>query len=539
MFGMARDLPVLSRDYVMMTREGARFAWFCASFLRHTKGRWARKPLYLEGWQLALVSEMLRDREPERRVIHLDNAYPEIRDWLAEPLPPQGTGRRQYREAYVQTAKKQGKSTMSSALGLFFLMADGEEGAEVYACAAAADQAKIVFQQAREMAENSPRILQHVRVYKDAIWVPSTNSLFRVLGGDADYNEGLNPHAVIIDELHVHKDRKLYDAMTSHLHTGARLDPIAVTITNPGNDPESVCYEVYLQAKQVIDGVPEARDDLFAYVPELEEDERDDTSKWKKVNPASWTQVEDLLQAQKKFPQFVFARRHLNAWTDAADAWLTYLQWAACEDVKEQALIPDEAPIYIGVDLGLKHDTAAVSWCHIHGDSDDPVEKRLVTLRSHVWGVVHDRAKYVPPCHTELRGELPLKLVKAFILDEIAPFYEVMAIAYDPYRFYQLAQELEDLGFMCVEWPQTDQRMVPATETMWNLVVRDANLRHNGDPVLRKHFMAAVAEDTGRGVRLAKKQSTRPVDATIASLMCVHTAMSEALLGAPSVEVLA
>jgi phage terminase large subunit-like protein len=537
---MAVDLPVLSRDYVLMTREGARFAWFCASFLRHTKGRWARKPLYLEPWQLAIYSELLRDRTPERRLIRLDNAYGEIRDWLAEPMPPSGlSGRRQYREGYLQTAKKQGKSTNASALGLFFLMADGEEGAEVYACAAAADQAKIVFQQAREMAENSPRILQHVRVYKDAIWVPSTNSLFRVLGGDADYNEGYNPHAVIIDELHVHKDRKLYDAMTSHLHTGARLDPICVTITNPGDDPESVCYEVYLQGKQVVDAVPDARDDLFAFIPELEEDERDDPTKWKKANPASWTLVEDLLQAQKKFPQFVFQRRHLNAWTDAVDAWLTYLQWAACEDVNEEHMIPDGGPIYLGVDLGLKHDTAAVSWCHVHGDSDDEPWARRVTLRSHVWGVVHDRAKYVPPCHEELRGELPLKLVKNFILDQIAPFYEVMAIAYDPYRFYQMAQELEDLGFLMVEWPQTDQRMVPATETVWNLVVRDITLRHNGDPILRKHFMAAVAEDTGRGVRLAKKKSTRPVDACISSLMCCHLAMQEALLGSPGVEVIA
>lgn len=539
MHGMTA-VPRLSRDYVLMTREGARFAWFCASFLRQTKGRWARKPLYLESWQLGVFSEMLRDRNPERRLIPIRDTtetYMALRDWLAEPMPTYLVGRRQYREGYIQTAKKQGKSTSSSALGLYFLLADGEEGAEIYACAAAADQAKIVFQQAREMAEGSPRIMQHARVYKDAIWVQATNSIFRVLGGDADYDEGYNPHAVIIDELHVHKDRKLYDAMTSHLHTGARLDPFCCTITNPGNDPESICYEVYLQAKQVIDGIPEARNDLFAYVPELEEDEQDDPKYWKKVNPASWTIVPDLLQAQKKFPQFVFKRRHLNAWTDALDAWLTYQQWSECEDVEEEALIPDGFPIWLGVDLGLKHDTAAISWCTVLGDEDD--EQRLVPLRSHVWGVVHDRAKYVPPCHTELRGELPLKLVKAFILDEIAPYYEVMGIAYDPYRFYQLAQELEDLGFMCIEWPQTDQRMIPATETMWNLVVRDGLLRHTGDAILRKHFMAAVAEDTGRGVRLAKKKATRPCDAAIASLMCCHLAMTEAMLASPGVEVLA
>src|SRR5262245_30982595 len=532
MHGLRADLPAMSRDYVLMTREGARFAWFCASFLRQTKGRWARKALLLEPWQLVMVSVLLRDRTPEYRLVPKADPYPAIRDWLSEPVLQEASGRRQYREGYIQTSKKQGKSTINSALGLYFLMADGEEGAEIYACAAAADQAKIVFQQAREMAEGSPRIMQHARIYKDAIWIGATNSIFRVLGGDADYDEGYNPHAVLIDELHVHKDRKLYDAMTSHLHTGARLDPIAVTITNPGNDPESICYEVYLQAKQVIDGVPEARADLFAYVPELPDEERADPSKWKKVNPASWTTVDDLLQAQKKFPEFVFVRRHLNGWTDSADSWLTHAQGMACQDADE--MIPDEAPIYLGVDLGLKHDTAAVSWCTVLGD-----EPEHVVLRTHVWGVVHDRAKYVPPCHTEVKGELPLKLVKSFILDEIAPYYEVMAIAYDPYRFFQMAQEMEDLGFLMVEWPQTDQRMIPATETMWNLIVRDTLLRHNGDPILRKHFMAAVAEDTGRGVRLAKRKATRPVDAAIASLMSCHLAVTETMLGTPSVDMLA
>lgn len=530
-------LPVLGKTHVLMTRDGARFAMFCAAFLRHTKGRWAKQPLYLEPWQLGVFSELLRDRSPETRLVPLDNVYFAIKEWLAEPAPTAKlSGRRQYREGYIQTAKKQGKSTLMSALGLYFLLADGEEGAEVYAVAAASDQAKIVFGQAREMVKNSPRLAGHVVVLKDSIVVPATSSVFRVLGGDADYNEGLNPHAVLIDELHIHKDRKMYDAMTSHLHTGVRLDPLAVTITNPGDDPESVCYEVYLQAKAVIDGVPEARQDLFAYVPELTDAEVADPRTWKKANPSSWTKTEDLLAARKKFPEFVFKRRHLNVWTDAVDSWLTYQQWVACQD--RDVEIPDGAPIYLGIDLGLRHDTAAVSWCHMLGSDDDDPEERLVVLRSRVWGVVHDRAKYVPPCHVELTGELPLKLIKAFVLD-LARYYEVMAIAYDPYRFFQLAQELDDEGFVTVEWPQTDQRMIPATETMWNLVTRDVLLRHNGDAVLRKHFMASVAEDTGRGVRLTKKKATRPVDAAIASLMCVHLVVSEAILGSPGLSILA
>jgi phage terminase large subunit-like protein len=530
------EKPVLGPRRVLMSAEGARFAHFCACFIQQTKGRWARQPLFLESWQLALVSEMLRNRLTQFKPIPVDDPYPALRKWMGEPgfgqIRGEGAGRRQYREAYIQMAKKQGKSTLSSSLGLYFLLADGEEGAEVYAVAAAADQAKIVFQQSREMAEASPRIMHHVRVYKDAIWVPATNSIYRVLGGDADYNEGYNPHAVIIDELHVHKDRKLYDAMTSHIHTGARLDPFIITITNAGNDPESICYEVYEMARLVIAGAPDAREDMFAFVPELAESERQNPKAWKKVNPSSWTQVDDLKEAKKKFPLFVFERRHLNMWTEAEEAWLDHQQWADCRD--EEAVVPDEAPIYVGVDLGLKHDTAAVDWAYADLDTQE------IMLRAHVWGLVKDRAKYVPPCHTEVYGDrLPLKLVKEFILQELAPFYEIMEIAYDPYRFEQMAQELSDLGFMMVEWPQTDSRMIPATETMWNAIVRDCRLRHNGDPVLRKHFAGAVAEETGRGVRIVKRKATRPIDACVAGLMAVHRCDLNAIQGSPSFEMLA
>lgn len=528
---------VVSPTHVLVSEEGARYANFNATFIQQTKGRWARKPLFMEPWQLAVTSELLRNRNTNWRVVNADDPYPEMREWMLDPTFGQKQGRRQYREAYIQTPKKQGKSTLTASLALYFLLADGEEGAEVYSIAAAADQAKIVFQQAREMAEASPRIMHHVKVYKDAVWVPATNSIYRVLGGDADYDEGYNPHAVIIDELHVHKDRKLYDAMTSHLHTGARLDPIAITITNPGNDPESICYEVYEQARLVIQKAPDARSDLFAYVPELTEAERDDPDQWKRVNPASWTQKEDLLEARKKFPGFVFQRRHLNIWTEAEEAWLEHHMWKQCED--DDVIVPDEWPIYLGVDLGLKHDTAAVSWAAIVPDEDQP-DKLWTVLRTHVWGLVKDRAKYVPPCHMEVDGErLPLKLVQNFILDEIAPFYEVMEIAYDPYRFEQMAQELSDLGFLMVEWPQTDQRMIPATETMWNAIVRDNRLRHNGDTILRKHMMAAVAEETGRGIRVTKKKATRPNDACIASLMAVHRAEVEQGVGSPGVSVVA
>ena len=121
------------------------------------------------------------------------------------------TGHRVYTEAYWQLAKKNGKSTLAAAAGLYFLVGDGEQGAEVYAAATSKDQARIVFDQAKRYVQASPMLSRSVTVYRDVLYVEDTDSVFRVLAADAGTTEGLNPSANIIDELHRHRPRPLSD----------------------------------------------------------------------------------------------------------------------------------------------------------------------------------------------------------------------------------------------------------------------------------------------------------------------------------------
>ena len=511
---------------------GAHFVWFCATWIKQSKGRWAGEPLVLYPAQMNIVGEMLKTRQTDWLEISDDDPHlwEKLREFSHDGI---ASGGRVYREAYIQTPKKQGKSTLSSALALYLLLADGEQGAEIYSVAAASDQAKIVFRQAREMAESSPRILDHAKVYADGVFVPSSNSVYRVLGGDADYDEGFNPHGVIVDELHVHKDRKLYDAMTSHLNTGVREDPIAVAITNAGEDTETtICGEVYQQARAVLEGRPDARTDLYAYVPELAEAEYDNPDAWMRVNPAPWTTVEDLENDRRKMPRFVFLRRRLNVWTAGEDAWLDYEFWEECED--EELAIPHRHPICLGIDLGLKHDTAAVAWAA-------DVQGRIVG-RAHVWGLHRQPEKAPPPCHEVIRDvRLPISLVRNYVTEVLAKRYSVTELAYDPYRFEESAQELDEMGFEVVEFPQTDARMIPASQALFDAIVSDGVFRHDGDPVLTAHVMAGKASETGRGWRLAKRKSTRPVDALIALAMAVDRLRANRDEGAsqPAITVLA
>ena len=143
----------------------------------------------LERWQQELVDELLREVN----------------------------GRQVYREALVGVPRKNGKSTLASALALWFLVVEGaqrEGGAEVYSAAAAKDQARIVFSQAKEMVENSPRLSESCRVFRDAITVRETGAVYRVLSSDAPKQHGLNRSAVVVDELHAHRDDgELYYAL--------------------------------------------------------------------------------------------------------------------------------------------------------------------------------------------------------------------------------------------------------------------------------------------------------------------------------------
>ena len=230
-----------------VSAAGARFALFCARFIRQTKGRWAGEPLLLEGWQLLAISEALRTAPTAWvDVSDIDDPWEDLAAGLETSRHV--TGHRVYTEAYWQLAKKMGKSTLASALGIYFTVGDGEPGAEVYAAATSKDQARIVFEAAKRYVQASPMLSRSITVYRDVLYVPDTDSVFRVLAADAGTTEGLNPSANIIDELHRHKSPDLYQTMTSQ--TGAREQPFTFVITNAPADTEGICFELFSKARR-------------------------------------------------------------------------------------------------------------------------------------------------------------------------------------------------------------------------------------------------------------------------------------------------
>lgn len=197
------------------------------------------------------------------------------------------TGFRRYRETMFLVGRKNGKSTLLAAIALYMLIADYEGAAEIYSVATKKDQAKKVLTEAINMVKQSPELRAVLKKRRNDLYFAATASIFEALASDSNTLDGLNAHAVIIDELHAIKDRNLYEVMKQS--TSSRRQPLVVMITTAGMVRESVFDEMYELACKIADGVEE--DPTF--LPILYEldsrDEWTDPTKWQKANPGLGT----------------------------------------------------------------------------------------------------------------------------------------------------------------------------------------------------------------------------------------------------------
>lgn len=463
---------------------GRRFARFSEAFLVHTKGRWAGKPLILERHQVAEANTV----------------------FAVDPA----TGLRMIQEAYIQEPKKNGKSTRASAVAGYLLCADDEPGPEVYGGAKDKDQARIVFRQLAAMIERS-RLRPWVRIYRDAIEVPSTGGFYKVIAADAMSDEGVNMSGGILDELHVHDRPDLYDMLSRS--GDAREQPLLYGITNapPDIDPEaSVCARVRAMAVAVIEGRPDARDDMYASVDEVGDDEREDRKAWMRVNKASWITVDVLEKSRRKSRPTDFARFRLNRPTaDEEEGFAPAGAWEACEGL---ARIADGARGWAAVDFASRRDTASVGWQVARAGWSAGEPGRWI-VGGHVWGVTPDNPDVnPPPCHTLLdRGDTISYAMVEDYCRHLREWLDVLAIAYDPWRFARSAELLKDEGAPMVEFPQSNERTAPASEELLDAIT-DRAVMHNGDDVLAQHIRNAATKSVGRGWRLDKTRTRRAMD---------------------------
>jgi phage terminase large subunit-like protein len=464
---VAEDRQVLEGYGDVVTR-------FAQEWIVQTKGRWAGQPLVMEDWQHA---------------------------WLNELFLVYGNGQRVYREALLGIARKNGKSTLSAALALYMLLASGEQGPEVYAAAASRDQARIVFGQAQEFVETSPRLRDWLTVNRDSITCKANHGVFRVLASDAPKQYGLNPSGVVIDELWAHPNDELYYALTTA--QGARENPLVVSITTAGYDRDSICYRLYERGLALQErGIAAMRDErfLFKWFEAPPDVTTQDMHGWEAANPSQWITDDFLHEQQRSLPENVFRRLHLNQWTEVEDAWIKPYEWDVCRGTP---VFDPQKDSFWAIDVGYRRDSAAIVWAQWHGE--ELHIGALILLPEEMgrnWGIADIRARLA----AEVKEQ------------------RAVEVAFDPWQFQESAEILMERGIPMAELPSG--RMEPASSTLYELV-RARRIVHNGDPLLRRQVLAAVTGPTERGGwKISKRKSLERIDGAVSLAMAADRAVT-------------
>ena len=508
--------------------------------LRHTKGQWRGVPFTVLPWQEQMLSDV----------------FGTVRE----------NGYRQYKTAYLEIGKKQGKSEVGAGIGLYCLTSDDEWSAEIYGCAADRQQASIVFDVAVDMVDMSPSLRKHVKPIlskKRLVYLP-TKSFYQVLSADSYSKHGFNVHAVIFDELHAQPNRGLYDVMTQG-SGDARNQPLYFVITTAGDDPdrESIGWEVHKTAESVLLGLKKDPT-LYAMIYGLDREngriwtgrqfekakeswvEEDVWRKiwgnkkiWAKVNPSlGHTVTIDKVQEHYTAAQGSHAQEknfrwlRLNCWeTLKLTKWLGLDFWDMCKDkVDEKRLIG--RPCYGGIDLSSKIDMTAFVLVF---PPDDINKKWMIIPR--FWipeDRVRERYETDKVDYPEWVRSGHLKTTPGNVIDygfiehevlALRDMYDIREIGYDPWQAMQTAVNLGDEGLAMVEVRQGYKSMSPPMKEIEQLV-RGKKIIHGGHPVLRWNVGNVVTKvDENENIRPVKDRKTERIDGLVAMINAMARAM--------------
>ena len=442
----------------------------------------------------------------------------ELRSWQRELIKAvyarDEDGGLQFRTALIGMPRKNGKSALSSAaFGLYSLIAEGIEGGEVYSVAAEKEQARIVFGEAKRMVETS-ELSELCTLYRDAIYVNSTKSVYRVVSAESYSKEGLNPTRIIFDEAHAHKDRTLFDVFSLAMGNRGKLGQlIAITTAGQKTDmtgQDSIAYNLYQYGKRVASG--EVIDPTY-FMAWWEADPEADhrlESTWRTANPGFDDLVakDDFASAVLRTPEPEFRTKRLNQWVSSMNAWLPTGKW---EQLDSELELDPEQPVIVGFDGSFNGDCTALAYVTVPKDDQVP----------HV-GLIRVWEKQ--PEDTD-----DWRVSTSEVEDEIIQFcqkYNVKEIACDPFRWQRTMEAMQDLGLPVVEYNSSSpSRMVPSCSKLYQAVT-EAQLTHDGNPTLARHLTNAVIKTDRLGPRIVKEHrgSPRKIDAAVAAIIAFDRA---------------
>lgn len=538
---------------------------FFETKLRLSEGQFAGKPFLVDPAQAFIVGAIFGWKKPD--------------------------GTRRFRRAYVEQGKGNGKSPLAGGIGIYGLMADGEDGAEIYSAGATKDQAGILFRDAVNMVSQSPDLNQRLRMSGGPgrefnISYLAKRSFFRPVSRETKKTgSGPRPHFALIDELHEHADSGVIEILERGFKF--RRQPLLFMITNSGSDRNSACWTEHEHAVKVAAGNRDAKDgdatyigeaiddSTFSYVCALDagDDPLTDPSCWPKANPLiNVTITEEYLTGvvaqAKNIPAKLnsILRLHFCVWTDAETAWITRAVLEPClADFDPMEHHGDK--VWMGCDLSQNKDITALGFVVRTGEVLDGPHAGKPTFDA--WMEAWTPGDTIAA--RELRDKQPYQVwVRdghlnapngqsisyrdvAQAIAEADHLFDIECLAYDRYAFKRgLEPECDELGLSIefVEHPQGGTKKGKPTEAMTTAaeqagrdpeglwmpmsvrsleeLMMEGRIRIKRNPVLISAMMSAVTDtDRWGNYWLAKERALNKIDAAVALAMAVGAATAE------------
>ena len=526
------------------------------SELHHWIGKHAGKPFILLPWEVFIVSNIF--------------------GWLHIK-----TKLRRYREAYIEVARKNGKSHLAAGIGLYMLVADNEPGALVVAAAVTEKQTKEVFIPAQKMIQSIRGFAKEgIKLQRAAITVEKTNSSFITVSSEAGSLEGKNIQCAVVDELHRHKTDEVYNVLRKGML--ARSQPLFLAITTAGvYNPTSICWLARELAVKVLMGTikePLVTDRMFTYIATLDKDDLskwDDEKIWIKANPSlneAWP-IEELrpLALAAKESAFLtndFKTKNLNIWCEQKEAWLAPDVW------EKNSSFPDDAEhrptalremakkklegrsCYVGLDMGETSDFTALAQLfppceQVTAEVDDPNNKgkKLKVILQEAdpkWSIlvehfypqesIYEQDKKIPGFYSGMARAGFINVVDGPCIDpdairntmrEIRKKYRLISCGYDRAGAHEyLAPTLQKDGIQMVAIPQRYENMSLQTQKLMGLL-QSGLMEHYNDPLLIwQSSNTQLLRDSNGNIRPDKGKSGNKIDGIVALVMAMGQAMA-------------
>lgn len=538
--------------YFYSPEQAHRVCQFC-EFLTHTKGRWQGEPFLLAPFQVFLTCAIF--------------------GWLRKK-----DSLRRFSQVFALIPRKNGKSALAAAYGLYALLADGEKGGEVYCVANSEKQALEVFRVSFQMAKSSPELIDYYGVQfsgttrnPTSIYTPSDFSRYEPLIGDPP--DGSSPSFAVCDEVHEANDSRAIDTMSTGM--GARSQGVLFCISTAGINLASPCFTMYQEAIKILEGSLQ-KEYMFCIIFDAdEEDDYQDFSTWIKANPGYLISVnEEYLRIKYDETINSISKRninqckHLNRWNNSAESFIDMLRWEQCKDtsLKFEDFYGKEC--VVALDLANKIDLCAMLFAFKHFKRvvhiNCPKCKSGVTVFDDVNICSNEECGWKQPVLTEgvvvfgkyyqneeriakLENEHYRRWVAEGVLTstegsmtdfhkiesdlkEISKLVRIKELTFDQREAAYFITNVQSwANFECVETPQTASVISEPMKTV-EMMIYANTIWHNGDNLLT-WCMSNVVRKQSKGAGVTKyyyptrQSEALKIDAAVALIMCIGRIM--------------